>query len=71
MLLYGSGLRLMECLRLRVQDIDFTYDQITVRSGKGDKDRVTMLSEKVKPVLKKHLQLIFLKMAKIYERYKN
>jgi integron integrase len=42
-LLYGSGLRLMECLRLRVKDLDFAYRQITVRAGKGAKDRVTML----------------------------
>jgi integrase len=42
-LLYGSGLRLMECVRLRVKDIDFGYLQITVRDGKGAKDRVTML----------------------------
>jgi integron integrase len=42
-LLYGSGLRLMECLRLRVKDLDFEYQQITVRDGKGSKDRVTML----------------------------
>ena len=44
-LLYGSGLRLMECLRLRVKDVDFEYRQITVRDGKGAKDRVTMLPE--------------------------
>lgn len=42
-LLYGSGLRLMECLRLRVKDVDFAYRQILVRQGKGGKDRVTML----------------------------
>lgn len=42
-LLYGSGLRLMEALRLRVKDIDFDYGQITVRDGKGEKDRRTML----------------------------
>jgi integrase len=42
-LLYGSGLRLMECVRLRVKDVDFARLQITVREGKGDKDRVTML----------------------------
>src|SRR5438067_532231 len=42
-LLYGSGLRLMECVRLRVKDIDFGYARITVRGGKGAKDRVTML----------------------------
>ena len=42
-LLYGSGLRLMECVRLRVKDIDFGYGRITVRDGKGAKDRLTML----------------------------
>jgi integron integrase len=42
-LLYGSGLRLMECVRLRVKDLDFAYHQITVRDGKGEKDRVTIL----------------------------
>ena len=42
-LLYGSGLRLMECVRLRVKDVDFGYLRITVRDGKGAKDRVTML----------------------------
>lgn len=42
-LLYGSGLRLMECLRLRVKDIDFGYKQIIVRDGKGQKDRITIL----------------------------
>ena len=41
-LLYGAGLRLMECLRLRVKDVDFGYGQIMVRSGKGNKDRVTV-----------------------------
>ena len=44
MLLYGAGLRLMECLELRVKDIDFTTNQIVVRAGKGDKDRHTMSS---------------------------
>lgn len=42
-LLYGCGLRLMECLRLRVKDIDFEQSQIVVREGKGEKDRLTML----------------------------
>jgi len=46
-LLYGSGLRLMECVRLRVKDIDFEYRQIVVRDGKGSKDRITMLPEKL------------------------
>ena len=45
-LLYGAGLRLMECLRLRVKDIDFLYGQILIRDGKGEKDRVTMLPER-------------------------
>jgi len=44
-LLYGAGLRLMECLRLRVKDIDFGYHQILVRDGKGNRDRVTILPE--------------------------
>ena len=42
-LLYGAGLRVLECWRLRVQDLDFATNQIVVRGGKGDKDRVTML----------------------------
>jgi integron integrase len=57
-LLYGAGLRLMECLRLRVTDIDFEKNQITVRSGKGDKDRVTMLPQSVKPMLVEHLRRV-------------
>jgi integron integrase len=44
-LMYGSGLRLMECLRLRVKDIDFAQHQIVVRQGKGDQDRVTLLPD--------------------------
>jgi len=58
MLLYGAGLRLMECLRLRVKDIDFTSNQIIVRAGKGDKDRHTMLPDAVKEPLAKHLDLV-------------
>ena len=54
-LLYGSGLRLMECLRLRVKDVDFGYRQILVRDGKGAKDRVTMLPAVVVEPLKAHL----------------
>ena len=57
-LLYGSGLRLMECLRLRVKDIDFTYGQVVVRDGKGEKDRLTMLPAKLKQPLLRHLQKI-------------
>ncbi|MCA9107227.1 MAG: integron integrase [Planctomycetales bacterium] len=58
-LMYGSGLRLMECLRLRVQDVDFDRRQITVRSGKGDKDRATILPEAVIPALNQHLTNVF------------
>jgi integron integrase len=55
-LLYGAGLRLMECLRLRVKDIDFKQRQITVRDGKGAKDRVTMLPSSVIDALRVHLR---------------
>ena len=58
MLLYGAGLRLMECLRLRVKDIDFSRNEIRVRSGKGDKDRVTMLPSAVKEPLLRHLERV-------------
>jgi len=51
-LLYGSGLRIMEAVRLRVKDIDFSRNEITVRDGKGEKDRVTMLPLAVKQRLK-------------------
>jgi len=54
-LLYGAGLRLMECLRLRVKDIDFPSNHIVVRDGKGHKDRVTMLPQNVKAPVQRHL----------------
>lgn len=54
-LLYGSGLRLMECVRLRIKDVDFGYTRITVRDGKGAKDRVTMLPVNVAASLQRHL----------------
>ena len=54
-LLYGSGLRLLECCRLRVQDVDFAANHIVVRTGKGDKDRVTVLPAAVKAALARHL----------------
>lgn len=57
-LLYGTGMRLMECLRLRVKDIDFERREILVRSGKGDKDRVTVLPEKLVSELESHLQRV-------------
>jgi len=55
-LLYGAGLRLLECLRLRVKDLDFSSHHIVVRDGKGQKDRVTMLPQYVTPPLQTHLQ---------------
>jgi len=54
-LLYGSGLRLMEALRLRVKDLDFDQHQIIVRDGKGAKDRVTILPESLYPAIQEHL----------------
>ena len=54
-LLYGSGLRLMECIRLRVKDVDFEHREITVREGKGMKDCVTMLPAPVCVPLQAHL----------------
>ncbi len=57
-LLYGTGMRLMECLRLRVKDVDFAYRQIVVRDGKGQKDRVTPLPEKLIEPLRAHLERV-------------
>jgi integron integrase len=54
-LLYGSGLRIMEAVRLRVKDIDFPMKQLTVRSGKGDKDRFTTFPATLTPLLQNHL----------------
>ena len=55
-LLYGSGLRLMECLRLRVKDVDFARNEITVRQGKGGKDRRTVLPERLRPALQAQVE---------------
>jgi integron integrase len=55
-LLYGAGLRLMECLTLRVKDIDFERHQLTVRRGKGAKDRVTLLPDSLTDPLREHLR---------------
>jgi len=57
-LLYGAGLRLLECLRLRVKDLDFSTNQLVVRQGKGDKDRVTMLPTSIKGPLGAHLERV-------------
>jgi integron integrase len=56
MLMYGAGLRVLECLELRIKDVDFGYRQITVRGGKGNKDRVTILPELVEERLKRHIE---------------
>jgi integron integrase len=57
-LLYGAGLRLMECVRLRVKEVDFDYHQILVRDGKGAKDRVTMLPHIVEEPLRQQVQKV-------------
>ncbi len=57
-LLYGSGMRLMECIRLRVKDVDFERHEILVREGKGNKDRVTMLPDALCADLQAHLERV-------------
>jgi integron integrase len=57
-LLYGAGLRLLECAHLRIKDLDFSANQIVVRSGKGDRDRVTLLPAAVKPALQGQLERV-------------
>ena len=57
-LLYGSGLRVMECVRLRVKDVDFNVKQLIVRNGKGSKDRVTPIPEKLIPNLQNAIEQV-------------
>lgn len=57
-LLYGSGLRLTECCRLRIQDLDFVSSQVMVRRGKGGKDRVTILPQALQPGLRDHIEQV-------------
>jgi integron integrase len=57
-LLYGTGMRLMECVRLRVKDVDFGQNHIMVRDGKGFKDRVTVLPQSLKVPLEEHLKRV-------------
>src|SRR5262245_9256035 len=57
-LLYGAGLSLTECLRLRVKDLDFGYGQLIVREGKGGKDRITVMPDSLKEPLTKHLEKV-------------
>jgi len=66
-LLYGAGLRLTECLRLRVKDIDFDYRQIVVRDGKGSKDRVTVLPDSIYDQLQKQVERVRI----LHEKDKN
>ena len=56
--LYGTGLRLMECLRLRVKDVDFARGQITVHAGKGDKDRATTMPGSIITELRAQLEVV-------------
>ena len=56
--IYGGGLRVMECCRLRVKDLDFDNNLVFVRAGKGDKDRSTLMAESVKEPLQKHLERV-------------
>jgi integron integrase len=55
-LLYGTGMRLLECLRLRVKDVDFESNEVMIRSGKGHKDRTTMLPKLLRVALRRHLE---------------
>lgn len=57
-LLYGSGMRLMECMQLRVKDIDFEMNQIIVRAGKGGKDRVTILPASIRDELRTQIEKV-------------
>jgi integron integrase len=57
-LLYGSGLRLMECIRLRVQDIDFAANHIVVKDAKGNKSRITILPNKLKESLRRQIDIV-------------
>jgi integron integrase len=57
-ILYGAGLRLLECCRLRIQDVDFATNQIVIRHGKGSKDRMTMLPAVMKTELLRHVARI-------------
>jgi len=57
-LLYGTGMRITEALHLRINDVDFDYSQITVRKGKGDKDRITLLPERLREPLSRHIACV-------------
>ena len=57
-ILYGSGLRLMECTRLRLKDLDFEYKTILVRDGNGEKDRITPMPDSLIPALKRQMERV-------------
>jgi integron integrase len=57
-LLYGTGMRLLECLRLRIKDVEFARREIVVREGKGNKDRVTMLPDRLADALQAHIEFV-------------
>ncbi len=57
--IYGCGLRLKECLKLRIKDVDFNRNRLTIRAGKGDKDRITILPESIKSPLDTHIRLLW------------
>jgi len=67
-LLYGGGLRLMECCHLRIKDIDFSRNEIVIRAGKGDKDRHTMLPTAIKESLSKHIEAVRYQQQKDIEK---
>ena len=58
-MMYGSGLRVSECLRIRIQDIDFQHNSVVIRNGKGGKDRVTLLSQELRDDLKAQMKNAF------------
>jgi len=59
-LLYGSGLRLIECIRLRIKDLDFQYKTITIRDGKGEKDRITPMPDSLIAPLRRQMERVHL-----------
>jgi len=70
MLLYGSGLRINEALRLRVKDVDFDMQQLIVRSGKGAKDRITLLPDRLIEPLKQQIDsALYLHQADLFRRH--
>jgi site-specific recombinase XerD len=56
--LYGAGLRMLECLRLRVKDVCFDQSQLVVRDGKGEKDRITVLPEATRDSLRGQIEIV-------------